>query len=140
MLPLTELEVIALQEENKRLQAENDCLVNYFDRARSLQCSLRGMVETVTERGAVSSWGTFGGQIQKDYYLLTDMLGCIPAFNVNRDQLKDTLEGQIRRAAKAESKLSAIEQLAKDLAEDIELEGMKSLALTRYNDYASMSK
>ena len=98
------------------------------------------MVETVTERGAVSSWGTFGSQIQKDYYLLTDMLACLPAFNVSRDQLKDTAEGQIRRACDAERKLSTMTELAKDLAQDIELEGMKSEALTRYEAYVKVCK
>lgn len=138
-MPLTEVEITALQEENKRLKAENECLANYYDRAVALQCSLRGMVETVTERGAVSSWGTFGSQIQKDYYLLSSMLDCLPAFNVNRDQMKDMLEGQILRACNAERKLSTLKELAKDLAQDIDLEGMKSDALTRYEMYVKLN-
>jgi hypothetical protein len=68
-------------------------------------------------------------------YPLSSMLDCLPAFNVNRDQLKDTLESQILRACNAERDLRNIAELAKELAQDIDLEGMKSDALTRYEAY-----
>ena len=138
MLPLTELEVVALQAENKKLKAENECLVNFFDRGRSLQCTLRHFLESTTVNGVEKAWGYLGLDVHRDYALLTTTLDCLPAFNISRDQMKDTLEGQIRRACDAERDLRNIKELAKELAEDIDLEGMKSDALTRYEAYVKM--
>lgn len=100
-----------LLDENKRLKAENESLYNFFDRARDIQCSMRRFLESQHDHGIDKAWKYIGMDIQRDYNLLTTTLDSYPAFNVNRDQLKDSLKSVCLENANLRAELNKREKI-----------------------------